>query len=489
MTALDARAMAQGLPGSRLVGDPACAITGITHDSRRVHAGALFAAVPGLHSDGREHIPAAIAGGASAILLEPPAMRGAPTQILVSSAREALPRAAELVYGRPSASMPNIGITGTNGKTTVAFLVTAMLESAGFHPALVGSLFSRFGSEHVDAANTTPEASDLHRFWSDAHSRGADALVMEASSHGLLLHRVDRIGFSIGVLTNLTRDHLDYHPDLDAYRAAKTRLFSLLPRHGAAILPDAEPASESCVRATSARVIKYGLTPQATVRALDVQVSATGIELSVEAGRRTYAISSPLFGRFNVSNLLAAAAVGHALRLEPSRVAAGLASVASVPGRAQRVDCGQPFVVLNDFAHTPDALMRILTAARELTPGKLHVVFGCGGDRDPGKRPMMGAVAGRHADTITVTSDNPRTEAPEQIIADILQGLEGRKDIHVEADRALAIRFALARAESGDTLVVAGKGHEQYQIVGTEKLRFDDASVVEAELNRLGFSR
>jgi len=489
MTVQSARTLADGIPSSRLVGDPACAITGVTHDSRRVHQGALFAAVPGLHSDGREYVSDALASGASAVLLEPPAMRGTHAQILVSSAREALPRAAELLYGRPSAAMPNIGITGTNGKTTVAYLVTAVLESAGFRPALVGSLFSRFGGEKREALNTTPEASDLHRFWSEVQSRGADALVMEASSHALLLHRVDRIGFSIGVLTNLTRDHLDYHPDLAAYRAAKTRLFAMLPRKGAAILPDSDPASEACARATPARVITYGTSAQAGVRAADIHVSAAGIALSIEAGRRTYAVSSPLFGRFNVSNLLAAVAVAYALKLEPEQVAAGLSSVDSVPGRAQRVDCGQPFVVLNDFAHTPDALLRILTAARELTRGKLHVVFGCGGDRDPGKRPMMGAVASEHADAITVTSDNPRTEAPEKIIADIVGGLRRREHVRVEADRELAIRAALARVEPGDTLVVAGKGHERYQIVGTEKRRFDDATVLEAELNRMGFSR
>jgi len=489
MTARDARALVAHLPQSRLVGNPACTITDVTHDSRRAQAGALFAAVPGLHSDGREHVKAALASGATAVMLEPPAMEGIPTQILVPSAREALPHAAEWMYGRPAPSMPNIGITGTNGKTTVAFLVTAMLEAAGFRPALVGSLFSRFGTHELGADNTTPEAPDIHRFWAEAQRQGADALVMEASSHGLLLHRTDRIGFGIGVLTNLTRDHLDYHPDLAAYRAAKTRLFAKLPRHGAAILPHADSSAAFFARATKARVLFYGATEGADVRALHVAVKAEGIELTIGAGRHTYEISSSLFGRFNVSNLLAAAAVGYALKLEPAVVASGLARVASVPGRAQRVDCGQPFTVLNDFAHTPDALLRILTAARELTAGQLHVVFGCGGDRDPGKRPMMGAVAAEHADVVTVTSDNPRTESPEKIIDDILVALAARKHVQVEPDRALAIRAALGKLKATDTLVVAGKGHEQYQIVGTEKKSFDDAQVLRAELNRLGFSR
>jgi UDP-N-acetylmuramoyl-L-alanyl-D-glutamate--2,6-diaminopimelate ligase len=486
---MTAGALAERLTGARLVGDPCVEVRDLTHDSRHAAPGALFAAIPGLHSDAREFVADALARGASAVLLEPPPIDTAPVQILVPSAREALPRAAEMVYGRPAAGMPVVGITGTNGKTTVAFLVAALLGAAGRKPALVGSLFSRFGTETADAANTTPEADDLHRFWAEARRRGADALVMEASSHGLLLHRVDRIGFQIGVLTNLTRDHLDYHPDLAAYRGAKTRLFALLPRKGTAIVPDDDPAGDVCARATSARVIRYGETAAAHVRAARVEVSAAGIDLDVVAGRRSFSVRSALFGRFNVSNLLAAAAVGEALGLEVDVIARGLGEVRAVPGRAERIDCGQPFVVLNDFAHTPDALMRILSAARELTPGRLHVVFGCGGDRDRGKRPLMGEVAGRLADRITVTSDNPRTEDPQAIIRDIMSALTGRPDVTVEPDREKAFGLALARMEPGDTLVAAGKGHEQYQIVGDRKRRFDDAEVLTQGLRSLGFER
>ena len=286
MSAVRVGDLAARLGTCRVQGDPAVGITGIAHDSRTVRAGDLFAAIPGQNSDGREHIPAALARGAAALLIEGPVYPGPVTQILVPSAREALPRAAAALYGRPAPTQPVIGITGTNGKTTIAYLVAAILEAAGFRPALVGSISRRFGTLAADVHHTTPEASDLHRFWAEAAAQGADALVLEASSHGLLLHRVDGINFSVGVFTNLTRDHLDYHPDLGAYRAAKSRLFGMLPARGQAILPAADPVREALAAATRARVVTYGEDEAATVRARQVEVSAEGIGLEIAAGRR-----------------------------------------------------------------------------------------------------------------------------------------------------------------------------------------------------------
>jgi UDP-N-acetylmuramoyl-L-alanyl-D-glutamate--2,6-diaminopimelate ligase len=311
---------------------------------------------------------------------------------------------------------------------------------------------------------------------------------MEVSSHGLLLHRADGLAFNVGVFTNLTRDHLDYHPDLAAYRGAKSRLFGRLDRRGSAVLNLDDPAWGEFAKATPARVLTYGLNPEADVHPLDLAVRSSGIGFDLVSPAGTFRVESPLFGRFNVANLLAAAAAALALRVQPAEVARGLASVAGVPGRAERIDCGQPFVVINDFAHTPDALARILAAARELTPGALHVVFGCGGDRDPGKRPQMGDVARSGADRVTVTSDNPRTEQPDAIIAQIMAGMPDTTNVEVEPDRTSAIRAALAVQRQGDTLVVAGKGHERYQIIGTTRHRYDDADVLRQELSRLGYA-
>jgi UDP-N-acetylmuramoyl-L-alanyl-D-glutamate--2,6-diaminopimelate ligase len=469
------------------LGDPELELSGVSHDSSRVQAGELFACLPGHKADSRAFIPAALARGASAVLLEPPPYDQVATQILVPSVREALPRVARELYGSPQ-GRPVVGITGTNGKTTTAYLISAVLTAAGETPALLGSVESKVGSRSFGSEHTTPEASTLHAFWRLAETAGATALVLEVSSHGLLLHRTDGLEFSVAVFTNLTRDHLDYHPDPAAYRGAKSRLFGQLPRQGTAVLNRDDPAWQDFARATGARVLTYGTTAEADVHPRALRVDAAGIELEIESPGARWVVTSPLFGRFNVANLLAAAAAALALKLEPAVIATGLAAVTGVPGRAERIDCGQPFVVLNDFAHTPDALARILDAARELTHGSLHVVFGCGGDRDTGKRPHMGRVALERADRVTVTSDNPRTEDPRAIIAQIVAGLEPGERLRIESDRRTAIGRALAEQRATDTLVVAGKGHERYQIIGTTRHRFDDAEVIREELAGLGFA-
>jgi UDP-N-acetylmuramoyl-L-alanyl-D-glutamate--2,6-diaminopimelate ligase len=471
----------------RLLGDPDLELTGISHDTTQVKPGDLFVCIPGHSADSRAFVPRALAAGAAAVMLEPPPCDIEAAQLLVPSVREALPQAAAALYGAPH-GVPVVGITGTNGKTTTAYLIAAILEAAGRTCAMLGSVVTSVGERVISSEHTTPEATTLHEFWRAAQSEGANALVMEVSSHGLLLHRADGLTFNVGVFTNLTRDHLDYHPDLAAYRGAKSRLFGRLDRRGSAVLNRDDPAWGEFAKATPARVLTYGLDPQADVHPLDLAVRSSGIGFDLVSPAGTFRVESPLFGRFNVANLLAAAAAALALRVQPADVARGLASVAGVPGRAERIDCGQPFVVINDFAHTPDALARILAAARELTPGALHVVFGCGGDRDPGKRPQMGNVARSSADRVTVTSDNPRTEEPDAIIAQIVAGMPDTTNVEVEPDRTSAIRAALAVQRRGDTLVVAGKGHERYQIIGTTRHRYDDADVLRKELSRLGYA-
>jgi UDP-N-acetylmuramoyl-L-alanyl-D-glutamate--2,6-diaminopimelate ligase len=448
----------------------------------------MFAGLSGHTVDGRGHVEAALARGAAAVLMEPPPHPVAPNQILVPSCRHALAYAAEAVHPvQAGGDLPVIGITGTNGKTSVAYMMHALLTAAGYAPALAGSIETRYDSQHGEATHTTPEAPDLHRWWAQARDRGADALVLEASSHGLLLHRVDRIGFNVGVFTNLTRDHLDYHPEPIAYRGAKTRLFSLLPVRGHAVICADDPAWSHFARATRARVLTFGQAETAAVRAEQMRVAPTGITLELVAGKRRIAVETRLYGRFNVANITAAGAAAVALGLTDADIQQGFRRLEPVPGRAERIDVGQPFVVLNDFAHTPDALVSILSAARELTSGALHVVFGCGGDRDPGKRPQMGRVAAERADRLTVTSDNPRTEDPLRIIEQIVAPLGSLAGLTVEPDRTLAIRSALSLQRPGDTLVVAGKGHERYQIIGTTKHRFDDAEVLREELRHLGY--
>lgn len=478
------------LKGSRLLGAADITLTGVTHDSKRVSPGDLFCSISGHRSDARRHVSDAVARGAAAVLMEPPADTIAQTQILVPSARESLAHAAEVIYGtHDTDDVPCIGITGTNGKTTTAYILRAILSSAGLAPALVGSIETAWGKSSEEALNTTPEAGDLSEFWCRARAGGANALILEASSHGLLLHRADRIGFTVGVFTNLTRDHLDYHPTLDAYRGAKTRLFGMLPRRGHAVLACDDSAWPHFARATRARVTTFGTSPEADIRAIDIQVSANGIECTLQQSERKLKLKSRLFGRHNVANIAAAGAVGIVLGLTDKDIIGGIADLEAVPGRAERVDCGQPFVVLNDFAHTPDALERMLRAARELTPGRLHILFGCGGDRDSGKRPEMGRIAGALADRVTVTSDNPRTENPQTILDQIVAPLGARADLSVEVDRTAAIAAAVSVQEAGDTLIIAGKGHERYQIIGTTKHNYDDAEVVRSELMRSGYGQ
>jgi len=464
------------------------AVTGLAYDSRAVTKGDLFVAVPGLKRDGRLYISEALDRGAVAVVTEgeDPLAGSSHGRILVPSAREAMARLADRFFDHPSGALTVVGITGTNGKTTTSYLVEALLRGRGVRTGIVGTIQYRVGDEPVPAGQTTPEALELQGLLARMVEAGVKGVAMEVSSHALALHRADGIDFDVAVFTNLTQDHLDFHGTLEAYRRAKRRLFELLavsPKHDRwAVINLDDPVGPGMVEGLPLRTLGYGLRPSARVRPLEHASTLDGIRMAVETPSGRLDVASPLIGEHNVMNLLAACAVGVALRMEPAAIGSALATVAAVPGRFERVEAGQPFLVVVDYAHTPDALERVLTTARRLTRGRLGVVFGCGGDRDRGKRPIMGGIAARLADRVWVTSDNPRSEDPLAIIKEIVAGVGAvwpdLERCAMIPDRHAAIRAALDWARSGDLLVIAGKGHETYQIIGREAFPFDDRAVV-----------
>ena len=469
-------------------------VTGVAYDSRKVAPGNLFVAVPGLRQDGRRYIGDALDRGATAVVLEgADVLADRPIgRIVVPSSREALARAADAYFGHPSGRLVVVGITGTNGKTTTSLLVDALLAAGGRTTGLIGTIQYRIGAETRTAGQTTPEAVELQSLLAEMVESGVSGVAMEVSSHALALSRVDGVQFDVAVFTNLTQDHLDFHLTFESYGAAKARLFALLAagakRRRTAVINTDDAAGGSMVAGLDVAVITFGLaggpdvTPQRFVSGIE------GIRMDVHTPRGAVPIESPLVGEHNVMNLLAAVAVGLALHMDPHEIGQALGRVTAVPGRFERVEAGQPFLVVVDYAHTPDALERVLTTARKLVGagGGLGVVFGCGGDRDRGKRPLMGEISVRLADRVWVTSDNPRSESPEAIIAEIVAGIPpagpGAGRHATIPDRKAAIRDALDWAGAGDVVVIAGKGHETYQIIGSEVLAFDDRDVARAVL-------
>jgi UDP-N-acetylmuramoyl-L-alanyl-D-glutamate--2,6-diaminopimelate ligase len=480
------RLLIDALPERRVVGTPPPSVTGLTADSRRVERGDCFVAVPGFKQDARRFVPDAVARGARLVVTEgEPLADLSVAQVLVPSARGALARLADVYHGHPSGALTLVGITGTNGKTTTSYLVDALLRARGLATGIIGTIQYVLGGETRPASQTTPEALEIQGMLADARARGIGGVAMEVSSHALALSRVDGLDFDVAVFTNLTQDHLDFHGTLDEYRRAKRRLFELLaasPKPGRTAVVNADdPAGTAMVAGLDVLVLTYGLGPRALVRAVEHTSGLDGIQLTVDTPRGRLTLRSALIGEHNVSNLLAAVATGLALGLTPDAIARALAGVGTVPGRFEQVQAGQPFLVVVDYAHTPDALERVLVTARKITRGRLGVVFGCGGDRDRGKRPIMGEIAARLADRAWITSDNPRSERPEAIVDEVLAGAARVADAGeryvAEPDRALAIRGALGWARTGDTVVIAGKGHETYQVVGAHMHDFDDRAV------------
>jgi UDP-N-acetylmuramoyl-L-alanyl-D-glutamate--2,6-diaminopimelate ligase len=483
----------EALPERRVVGPLPDTVAGVTDDSRRVGAGQCFVAVPGLRQDARRFVPEAVTRGATVVVTEGAPLPGLPVgQVLVPSARAALAFLAGAWHGHPSRALTVVGITGTNGKTTTSYLVEALLAARGLATGVLGTVQYVVGAERRPAAQTTPDALALQAMLAEMRERGVGGVAMEVSSHALAQGRVDSVAFDIGVFTNLTQDHLDFHGTLERYRLAKRRLFELLaaspkPRRTAVVNGD-DPAGRTMVAGLDLPTLTFGLGPGADVRATEWTSTLDGIRMVVVTPAGACAVTSPLIGEHNVRNLLGAVATGLALGLEPRTIGPALAAVGTVAGRFEQVRAGQPFLVVVDYAHTPDALERVLETARKLTRGRLGVVFGCGGDRDRGKRPIMGGLAARLADRAWVTSDNPRSESPEAIIAEVVAGIRAAgapAERWAEAvDRREAIRLALDWARPGDTVVIAGKGHETYQIVGTDVLPFDDRLIARDILER-----
>jgi UDP-N-acetylmuramoyl-L-alanyl-D-glutamate--2,6-diaminopimelate ligase len=459
-----------GVPVLELQGDPGVAdISAIVLDSRAVVPGALFCCVPGQRVDGHRFAPEAVASGAVALLCERPLDLPVP-QVVVTTVRPALGPLADAFHGHPSRRLLAVGVTGTNGKTTTTQLLAAIFEAQGWSTATIGTL---------TGTRTTPEAPQLQALLADLCDRGVAAVAMEVSSHALAQDRVASVHFAAATFTNLTQDHLDYHHTMEEYFAAKARLFE--PGRADVAVVNADDVWGRRLLDTLAGQPRPGVPFSVKDDVADLRLSAGGSRFRWDG----MDISLRLGGRFNVYNALAAATTARELGVPGVAIAEGLAAVEVVPGRFQPVAAGQPFTVLIDYAHTPDGLEQALTSARELAAGKLLVVFGAGGDRDHAKRPLMGAVAGRLADLAVLTSDNPRTEDPNQIITDVKAGASGPGRLVVEPDRARAIAAALASAQAGDVVVIAGKGHETGQEIAGQVIPFDDAVVARRALDRL----
>ncbi len=450
----------------------------LTDDSRACGPGTCFVAIRGTSADGHDFLAQAIDAGASAVVCEDDANLPANLpRLKVADTRQAIGPLAQALRGWPARQLACVGITGTNGKTTVAWLLRELLRLTGHGPALLGTLRYELGETSVPAGTTTPGPIQLAELCERALNEGCDHLVMEASSHALDQRRTEGIPFRAAVFTNLSGDHLDYHGTVTAYKQAKRRLFEALDASGMAILNGDDPVGREFIEAVPGRVINYGLSPLADVQAVirEVDVEGTRFELATPESR--HRVRTPLIGRHNVYNALAAASAGRALGIEWESLADALEAVRPVPGRLQRVPGEAPFSVFVDYAHTDDALANVLGAVEPLKQGRLIVVFGCGGDRDRTKRPRMAAQAARYADRVYITSDNPRSEDPDTIIDEILVGFTPAElaKVTTEADRARAIELAIADARAGDVVVIAGKGHEDYQIIGDCRLDFSDA--------------
>jgi UDP-N-acetylmuramoyl-L-alanyl-D-glutamate--2,6-diaminopimelate ligase len=472
-------------------------VTGLAHDSRRVRAGDAFACVVGLKQDGHRHARAAVAAGASALLSERVLDLGVP-EIVVTSARRALGRLAAELHGRPGTRLELLGITGTNGKTTTAYLLESICRAASRTTGLIGTIETKVARDSRPGVRTTPDSLELQGLLAEMAAAGVTSVVMEVTSHALVLHRIEGLCFQSVAFTNLSQDHLDFHHDMEDYFAAKKGLFTPQRAHRGAVNVD-DVYGRRLAADRAIELITFGLQPAANVRGRDVRlgrrrnefvISLTGV---VGCDDAEIEVVSGLVGEFNVSNCLAASAAALGAGLQLEAVKRGLEEVEAVPGRFEPIDQGQPFAVVVDYAHTPDSLDNVLAQARRLasySSGRVLCVFGCGGDRDRGKRPLMGAAVARGADVVIVTSDNPRSEDPQAIIAEILEGVDAQRASGADAvlpDRAEAIAAACALARPGDVVAICGKGHETGQEFSDVTVPFDDRAVARAALKEAGW--
>lgn len=467
-------------------------IMGIGYDSRRITPGMIFVALPGHHTDGHEYIHSAIDRGATAVICERNGfvpLRA--TKIKVTDGREALALASAAFYEHPSTKLKLIGVTGTNGKTTVAFMVKQILEASGIKTGLIGTVRYEIGDRIFPAHRTTPEALEVQQMLAQMLRAGCQACVMEVSSHALEQKRVQGVEFDVGIFTNLTRDHLDYHGTMENYFSAKKLLFQALEqgtKRGGVVINIDDAFGERLARESRAEVqLTYGIAGTAKLRATAIQLSPAGTDMTVETPAGQFACRLPLIGRHNVYNALAAVGAGSVLHIDPRIMQRALDSLEPVPGRLEKIPNAQGFAVYVDYAHTDDALQNVLRTLREITRGKLLLSFGCGGNRDKGKRARMGRVAAEMADFTLITSDNPRRESPADIAQQVAAGYgEVRSDgQRVELDRRRAIEDIIRMAQPGDSVLIAGKGHETYQEFEDTVVPFDDRIYAREALDRL----
>ena len=485
----DLSASAGDLHG-QVIGDPATPISGVSYDSRRVAPGDLFFCVPGTSTDGHRFAADAVAAGAAALCVERVLDIDAP-QLIVSNVRRAMARLSAAYFGSPSESLVVLGVTGTNGKTTTAFLMESILRADGHKTGLIGTIETRVGDRVKPGVRTTPESLDLQQLFAEMVSEGVTAAAMEVTSHALVLDRVEGVHLRAAAFTNLSQDHLDFHTGMEDYFQAKASLFKPQRTDRGAVNVDDEHGRRLLASA-EIPMTAFGVFTDAPVRAEEISFEPTGSRFKVRTPKGDMDVATHLIGGFNVSNCLAATAVALQAGIGLDAIEHGLRSLTAVPGRFEVIDAGQPFSVVVDYAHTPDSLDNVLRAARGATrEGRVLCVFGCGGDRDRGKRPLMGAVAAQLADVVVVTSDNPRSEDPHSILDQILEGVIAHRpqgpDV-VTADRADAIQQALSAARAGDVVVIAGKGHETGQQFADHTIPFDDRDVARSALGELGWS-
>jgi len=462
---------------------PGIAVTGVAYRSDRVQPGDAFFCIRGFAHDGHDYAADAAGRGAVALVVQEPVsgITGV-EQVQVPDTRTALAFAAERLFGKPSSDVDVVGITGTNGKTTTAYLVESIVKASGKLGGLIGTVETRIGDERRPAGRTTPESADLSALLAQMRDAGVDVAAMEVSSHAIDLHRVDAIAFSVAAFTNLSQDHLDYHHTMEEYFSVKRRLFTDLDVRER-VVNVGDPMGAAMALEIDALTVG---AEDADVLATDVVLGSSGSSFTLRTPKGSARVTLPLAAAYNVSNALVAAGCGLALGFDLEDIVSGLEAAPQVPGRLERIDAGQDFAVYVDYAHTPDSLDKAVAAVRGVTDGRVLVVFGCGGDRDPEKRPLMGRAAALGADHVVVTSDNPRSEDPVGIILHIEDGLRtGPASYEVEVDRRTAIAKALAQADAGDAVLIAGKGHEDYQIFADRTIHFDDREVAREELMSL----
>ncbi|WP_328800341.1 UDP-N-acetylmuramoyl-L-alanyl-D-glutamate--2,6-diaminopimelate ligase [Paenibacillus sp. LX16] len=488
--------LASLLAVSRVVGDGTVDCRGIGADSRRVQQGDLFLCLPGFTVDGHDYAEQAIASGAAALVVERELDVPVP-QLVVKDARHAMAVLADYMFDSPSRRMRMIGITGTNGKTTITYLIEKIMKDAGVNTGLIGTIQMRYGGQSYPMSGTTPEAVELQRYLGNMAEQGVQCCVMEVSSHALEQGRVKGTDFRTAIFTNLTQDHLDYHNTMEEYRAAKGLLFSRLGNAFSrdasdskyAVLNADDPASSYLQAQTAAQVITYGVEKESDVQASRITIGSKGTSFHVSTFKGDTDIELRMVGKFNVYNALAAITAALLEGILLADIKQSLESIAGVDGRVEPVDAGQPFAVIVDYAHTPDGLENVLRTVKEFAVGKVWCVFGCGGDRDRTKRPLMGKIAARYSDHSFITSDNPRTEDPKVILKDIEQGLidEGVPAERYEliVDRRTAIHKAVEMASPDDVVLIAGKGHETYQLIGKTVHEFDDRIVAKEAIRGL----